>query len=711
MKRKLLAISLFLIICVSIALPCTTAFAAENYNDGEGTYKVINEATRPALLLAGDSFVAQARVVDSQGKTDGVDQSITYITLKAGRMSIASDITITPFNDGSGRYTVEIGSGVVAGDYVVLARASAYHTDETPVQMGFDICVTENKFKDTITLAEENFFSTSDVFYSKVDNSTAAKGISITNDATNKTVTYETIMEDSNTTYILGGSCFDLYKLYNNTSLTAGKTYCLKGIRIKNLSADGIVPYFGFELSSRTNLSGSTSSVCDVKPVTVSGDNWYEYTGTVTVEKNAQYSSFLSGSKLIIGMPHRSTAVHGSSARRVEGAKILVDTTNISLVEVDKNMFATSDTFYEKVNDTTTAIGISVTSDATNKTVTYETVAEVTNNYNFVLGGSYINLYNLYNNTELKAGETYLLSGIKVKNLSEEGIVPYFGFELSSQLESSGLSTVSDIKPVTVSGDNWYEYSGAVTVEENAFYSSAGGSKLIIGMPHRSVSIRESSARRVEGAKILIDTTNISLVKIKSSHQISNNIANTNVYAGDTISGTAQVTTVKGNSTGVDQNIKITVTDSARKKIVDGFTASQVVNGGYTVQVGENVPAGNYVVVAQNNTNAVAPVLTKGVAITVLEEPIYETEIEREPFGVTIKAAEDISSGKLLFVTYDKNNKMIGFKVVDITVANQESVSLALPVGIEAGDVTRVLLWRDFTNYEPLDEVMIYHQY
>ncbi len=253
---------------------------------------------------------------------------------------------------------------------------------------------------------------------------------------------------------------------------------------------------------------------------------------------------------------------------------------------------------------------VKVTEDPSAKTVTYEHGTGSTYISQMQLDGSFVNANSTWG-MRYVAGERYILGGIKLRNLSDEGITPTFGFALLSQSTGSsvGYNSVYDLVDVTATGTQWQEYTGVVTIAET---DGGTGSRLMIGIPHGKTT---GGPAKVAGAKVLVDVTGAYFTKEVVT--ITNTTeASSIVFTGETFSAKAQVANQFGQTTGLDQTIEVVVVDGARQNVVSGFTVSNVVNGEYTVTVGNDVPAGDYVVVARNSTNGT--LMNKGINFKVL---------------------------------------------------------------------------------------------
>ena len=103
-------------------------------------------------VLPGATVTGNAKVVNQLGEKSGLDQAMTYfVTDESG--VIAEGFTVTPGEDGA--YEVAVGDSVADGNYVVLARSSAYNTDKTEnlLQAPVTLTVKSEDYSDTADLA------------------------------------------------------------------------------------------------------------------------------------------------------------------------------------------------------------------------------------------------------------------------------------------------------------------------------------------------------------------------------------------------------------------------------------------------------------------------------------------------------------------------------------------------------------------------------
>ncbi len=482
---------------------------------------VSNVLTGSAYVDAGSSTTAKAQVVNQLGGTTGLEQGFTYIVLDGNRTTTVDGISVVPANDGTGAYTINVGAGVPAGEYVILARSNAYYTADEALQKGVAITVIDRDYEDYV-------------------------------------------------------------------------------------------------------------------PATVSGSfDFIAKTGHVAGTATA-------------------------------------------------NMLVT------------------VSEDSEANTVAYEHGTGSTYLSQMYLDGSFSNANSNWGMV-FTAGERYVLGGIKLKNVSDAGVTPTFGFELLSQSTTAGnsSSTVYDVVEVTATGDNWQDYAGVVTIAET---DGGTGSRLMVGMPHGK---KTGGPAKVTGAKVLADVSGAYFAKEVVS--ITNTATSaTTVPAGGTFSATAKVVNQVGLSTGLDQTFQVIVVDANRQNIVEGFTVSEIVNGSYTVTVGEDVPEGEYVVLARNMTNIANTTMNKGITITV-GETIEGISLTKESDGkVTVATDVQLTDAQLIYVSYDENGKMVDYSFVDVTLAPQGKQSYGYKADFITTDDIRVMLWSDTIKCIPLTDVIPY---
>ena len=93
---------------------------------------------------------------------------------------------------------------------------------------------------------------------------------------------------------------------------------------------------------------------------------------------------------------------------------------------------------------------------------------------------------------------------------------------------------------------------------------------------------------------------------------------------------------------------------------------------------------------------------------TVTKAPrITTTTMVKDGTNVVVTAAADITDAKLIFVSYDENGRMLSCVTFDgdVTVADQETGTFAIPAAYQTGNV-KIMLWKDMTTLVPLANVI-----
>ncbi len=106
------------------------------------------------------------------------------------------------------------------------------------------------------------------------------------------------------------------------------------------------------------------------------------------------------------------------------------------------------------------------------------------------------------------------------------------------------------------------------------------------------------------GASMIIDMDSFGVYKAGVSEVKNEALTSTNVFAGGTIEAKAEVVNAVGTKGDLDQTMEYIVLDSdTRKVMASDITITTGADGNYTINVGEDAAAGNYVAVASNTTN------------------------------------------------------------------------------------------------------------
>lgn len=129
------------------------------------------------------------------------------------------------------------------------------------------------------------------------------------------------------------------------------------------------------------------------------------------------------------------------------------------------------------------------------------------------------------------------------------------------------------------------------------------------------------------GASMSIDKSAVYLAKETLKGIANEAVGSTSVFPGQSISARARVVNNIDDTGSLDQTIEYIVLDSDTRKIMtNDITITEGTDGNYTINVGEDAAAGNYVAVASNTTNGT--IVRTGLEFTVETIDKYLTEYE-----------------------------------------------------------------------------------
>ncbi len=161
------------------------------------------------------------------------------------------------------------------------------------------------------------------------------------------------------------------------------------------------------------------------------------------------------------------------------------------------------------------------------------------------------------------------------------------------------------------------------------------------------------------GAAMDIDKDSVYLAKETLKGIINEATGSTSVFPGQSISARASVVNNIDDTGSLDQTIEYIVLDSDTRKIMtNDITIAEGADGNYTINVGEDAAAGNYVAVASNTTNGTT--IRKGLEFTVETIDKYLTEYET--------VAVD---GKALFDGRSEKSQVTGITITDPSAATE----------------------------------------
>lgn len=226
-------------------------------------------------------------------------------------------------------------------------------------------------------------------------------------------------------------------------------------------------------------------------------------------------------------------------------------------------------------------------------------------------------------------GETYLMT-FKVKKNGDSAVNPnvVFGFGDGSMGGSAGgwawKAQTYYVQDIT--STEWQTVVQEITLPCNTTASSVVTLGLGAGCTHDEWKKRTGFDFR-PNVSAIVDMSSFAVYKSGGSKVSNTALTSTEVFAGGTIEAKAEVVNAAGIKGTLDQTMEYIVLDSAtRKRMTQDITITTGADGNYTINVGEDAPAGEYVAVASNVTNGTT--LRTGLEFTV--ETIDKFLVEHE---------------------------------------------------------------------------------
>jgi len=220
-----------------------------------------------------------------------------------------------------------------------------------------------------------------------------------------------------------------------------------------------------------------------------------------------------------------------------------------------------------------------------------------------------------------KAGTSYVI-GAKLKNVSTNGVTPYFGASMTMYTVDLGKHQFTKEYGATGMpiGEDWTEFKGTIKLPDT-WQTTAHSSKVFFGMP----------AGTPKGAAFLMDLSvpNGFYFAEEVAYDIKNEIISgeSSVYSGESATFEASVLNQLGAEGYLVQDFDWYVMDTEREEFIDGFTVE--VDDTTTkaiVTPDETVPTGKYDVVAVSNEYKMA----MGQTIKVIASDYYEDYVPGE---------------------------------------------------------------------------------
>jgi len=194
---------------------------------------------------------------------------------------------------------------------------------------------------------------------------------------------------------------------------------------------------------------------------------------------------------------------------------------------------------------------------------------------------------------EPEGGKTYVIKA-KLKNVSDNGTIPYFGVALNDSYGGRSPVTTNEygIKGMAI-GNDWTDFNATVTMPDNYVYSNCMGNTVFAGFP----------AGTQGGAAFLIDASSKDSVYLaeEQAYDITNEIedGSADVKAGDRIILSASVINQIGITGGLSQNFEWTILDENKTSVASGFEINQV-NNKAEINISEDVIEGIYYIFASS---------------------------------------------------------------------------------------------------------------
>lgn len=295
------------------------------------------------------------------------------------------------------------------------------------------------------------------------------------------------------------------------------------------------------------------------------------------------------------------------------------------------------------------------------------------------------------NDYKFKANTNYVVS-TDLKNHPDATVNGKFGYMIRTKDSNGNACQPAHIVDVTSKTD-WQNFKFVLHVD----YDGTALSGLYHGYPNHS------SMHNPQGTYIQHRLGSLYIAE-EVVYDITNRVkGNTNIVEkGDSIDLEASVINQIEIEGSLQQNFTWSALNEDRSEVVSGITITEGEEGNATVTVGNDVPAGKYVILAESDNY---PGMRKGAIIEVIDfEGISKLDIDTSMAGraylnASVKTAcED----KILFVIASYSGKnMIACNKKVVPVSNGEASVESLGIDVNAGETVRAFVWS--TGLYPID--------
>ena len=280
----------------------------------------IENTLSAGTVLPGSTVTGNAKVVNQMGDKSNLDQTMTYFVTDTNGV-VAEEFAVTAGEDGS--YTVNVGEGVADGDYVVLARSSAYNEGKTEnfFQAPATLTIKNEDYSDTADLEVEPSLVSGVGTINNVD-----YGVSFANVSENiysfQTTAQTTAAQSIDTP--AGGMVWSLA----NKGITNGDKFVIT-FKVKKNSED-VVPNLVYGLVDGAMGVGYVWRAQNVYTMDVTGTDWQTVVTEATVPSDGtKNTKFILG----LGVSCTRNEYNKDAFKLREGASVLVDIDSICVVK------------------------------------------------------------------------------------------------------------------------------------------------------------------------------------------------------------------------------------------------------------------------------------------------------------------------------------------------------------------------------------------
>ena len=294
------------------------------YIGEEQAKEIVFDTEEDTLIEFGNEIVAKAQVLNQVGDTGLLDQTISFKVLNADRTEEVLDSGITIVPDSNGEYAIVVDKNAKAGEYVILAK-SALSTADKLLQKGLKIKTIAPEivsWEDNEKISDEeknpNRFKTpasSSHFTSRNSNLADVK-------ISGRWAKYTVNNSKSENYWCNEGTYFNAWTTsdvdtYFNWTTWSGNTNYVYGFEVRNASAEGITPKFGFAQWASDSLSKRT---VDFKTFEVTSRESQMLVATLTTNVNGSAGS--------MGFPNGVTMNGIANPKTADGSIVEVNMDN-----------------------------------------------------------------------------------------------------------------------------------------------------------------------------------------------------------------------------------------------------------------------------------------------------------------------------------------------------------------------------------------------